>query len=232
VSDVAGLETARQGRFLRRRSRRSVPAVAATSFLLVAAACGGGGSRSSSGPTTTTHAPTTTSATSATTATTEAPTTTTLAETSTTIAGGQVSPGGAAITSVAFTGTTVHPTVTITGTGLGQQPAANPTYTPEGHPPLCPLSPAAEQGYDYGTSLYLYDSARNWAGGRYRPELGELDCIGLIVSTFTPTKVVFQFGSAYAQYQNQDNYLLAEGDGYQLAVNGATAQGSVHYTAG
>jgi hypothetical protein len=121
--------------------------------------------------------------------------------------------------------------VTVSGTDLGQLPAPNPDYTPEGHQ-LCPLPPSGDQGYDYGTNLYLYDTARNWAGGRYRPALGELDCIGLIVQSFTATKVVFKLGSAYAQYQKQDNYLLAEGDGYEVAVNGAVSRGSVHYTAG
>jgi hypothetical protein len=137
--------------------------------------------------------------------------------------------GAGSITSVVFTGSSANPTVTVTGTGLGQLSAANPTFTPEGHQ-LCPLPPAGNQGFDYGVSFYLFDPARNWAGGRYRPELGELDCIGLLTSSFTPTKVVFSFGSAYSQYQQKYNYLLAEGDPYQLVVNGATAQGTVHYT--
>ena len=130
-----------------------------------------------------------------------------------------------------FTGSSSDPTVTVNGTNLGQLPTANPDYTPEGHQ-LCPLPPAGSQGYDYGTNLYLYDPSRNWAGGRYRPDLGELDCIGLLVQSFTPTKVVFKFGSAYAQYQKQDNYLLAEGDPFEVAVNGAILRGTVHYTSG
>jgi hypothetical protein len=117
----------------------------------------------------------------------------------------------------------------VTGTGLGQLPASNPTFTPEGHP-LCPLPPSGNQGFDYGLSFYLADTGRNWSGGRYRSELGELDCIGLNASTFTSTKVVFTFGSAYTQYQQAHNYLLAEGDPFQLVVNGATIQGNVHYT--
>src|SRR5579862_5089781 len=49
------------------------------------------------------------------------------------------SPNAAAITSVIFTGTTKAPRVTVNGTDLGSEPQPNPTYTPEGHPPLCPL---------------------------------------------------------------------------------------------
>ncbi|HEX6392753.1 MAG TPA: hypothetical protein VFZ97_04890 [Acidimicrobiales bacterium] len=162
---------------------------------------------------------------------TTAPAATAQPESSTTngSAGGAGSAAGAAITSVVFSGTTLNPTVTVSGSGLGQLPAPNPTYTPEGTN-LCPLPPSANQGYDYGTSFYLFDTSRNWAGGRYRPNLNELDCIGLIESKFTPSQVVFTFGSAYSQYQQKDNYLLAEGDSYELAVNGAVFRGTVHYT--
>ena len=199
---------------------RRIPVCLAGAVLsvLVLASCGS--SSKSSSNTTTGNGSTATTA-PASTATSEG--------TGTTLSGGGA--GSAAIASVTFTGSSADPTITIAGSSLGQLPSPNPAYTPEGHP-LCPLSPSGNQGYDYGTNLYLYDPARNWAGGRYRPELGELDCIGLIVQTFTPTKIVFKFGSAYAQYQKQDNYLLAEGDPYQVAANGATLQGTVHYSAG
>ena len=95
---------------------------------------------------------------------------------------------------------------------------------------MCPVPPTAGQGYDYGTNLYLSDSARNWSAGRYRTELNELDCIGLLVTHYTPTQAVFRFGSAYAQYQAKSNYLLAAGDPYELAVNGTVFHGTVHYT--
>ncbi|HLX88447.1 MAG TPA: hypothetical protein VKR22_08355 [Acidimicrobiales bacterium] len=160
---------------------------------------------------------------------TSAPTTTTEA-TTTTASGGGGGGGSATISGVVFTGTPQSPTVTINGSGFGSMPAANPNHTPEGTPQLCPLPPSGNQGYDYGTNLYIFDTPRNWAGGRYRPELNELDCVGLLISKYTPTQVVFQFGSAYAQYQQQDNYLLAEGDAFQAAVNGATFSGNVHYT--
>lgn len=136
--------------------------------------------------------------------------------------------GAGTITGVVFTGSPAKPTVTVTGTGLGSLPAANPSYTPEGHP-ACPLPPKGDQGHDYGVSFWLADTAHNWSGGRYRPELNELDCIGLISSAFTATSVVFTFGSAYTDYPQ--NYRLAEGDAFQLVVNGAAFQGSVHYTA-
>ena len=125
-----------------------------------------------------------------------------------------------------FAGGSEAPTVTINGTGLGTQPAPNPDYTPEGHP-LCPVTPSGNQGYDYGSNgLYLSDTAHKWSAGRYRPDGGELDCIGLLVSQFTPTQVVFQLGSFYTKPQ----YSLDEGDTYELAVNGTVFLGTVHYT--
>lgn len=208
---------------------------------LVAGACGGStnsGSSSTSNPSTsstpTTAGSTSTTASSpSTTATSSSSDTEVATTTGTSGAGGSSGSGGSSkptITSVIFTGTTMTPTVTVNGSDLGSLPPPNPTYTPEGHPPLCPLTPSGNQGYDYGTSFYLADTGRNWAGGRYRPSLNELDCIGLVESKFTQTQVVFQFGSAYAQYQQQYNYLLAEGDPYQLQVNSATFSGTVHYT--
>ncbi len=191
---------------------------------LLAACGGGGGSKStastSAAPTSAVGASPTSAAESATT---EASAASATSEAS-------AAGGTATITSVTFSGTTASPTVTVRGSNLGQLPAPNPAYTPEGHPPLCPAPPSGNQGYDYGTSYYLADTSRNWSGGRYRPELNELDCIGLVTSSFSATEVMFTFGSAYAQYQQKYDYLLAEGDTYQLAINGATYQGTVHYT--
>ena len=106
-------------------------------------------------------------------------------------------------------------------------PAPDPSYTPEGSQ-LCPIPPSGNQGYDYGTNLYLVDSTRNWAAGRYRPGQDELDCDGLLVSKFTATQVVYQFGSGYSNPRT--NSLLAAGDSFQVAVNGLTYTGTVHYT--
>jgi hypothetical protein len=195
--------------------------LAAVLLSLAAGGCGGSKSSSKNNASSDTTSPASTSSSTSTASTTT---------TSTSLLPGQVA-GAGPVSSVVFTGDSANPTVTINGSGLGQQPPPNPSYTPEGQK-LCPLPPSGNQGYDYGVSLYLADPSRNWSGGRYRPELGELDCIGLLPSTFTATKVVFTFGSAYAQYQKQDNYLLAEGDPYQLVVNGAAFQGTVHYTQG
>jgi len=200
--------------------RRIAPVAGILTIGLSMAACGG---TTNSSDTSTTAGPTTSSPTTSS----APPSETSSTETG---SGGSGGGGAATISSVVFTGTPQAPTVTINGSGFGSMPSPNPNHTPEGTPQLCPLPPSGNQGYDYGTLLYLFDQPRNWAGGRYRPELNELDCVGLLVSKYTATQVVFQFGSAYADYQQKDNYLLAEGDGYQIAVNGANFSGSVHYT--
>lgn len=202
-------------------SRGGILASAGMLAALLLSACGGGSTSAANSSTTSTSRPGT--------ADTVAPTSTSTEASATTAAGGGSSPSGGTITSVVFTGTSDSPTVTINGANLGQMPAANPSYTPEGHQ-LCPVPPSGNQGYDYGTNLYLFNPDRNWAGGRYRPDLGELDCIGLVVSKFTPSQIVFTLGSAYAQYGASKNYVLAEGDNFQAAVNGAMLQGKVHYT--
>ena len=65
-------------------------------------------------------------------------------------------------------------------------------------------------GLDYGTSLYLNDNTGNFAAGRYRPTLNELDCIGLIVTKFTPTEIDFRPGSGYQQFSPK--YQINDGD--------------------
>jgi hypothetical protein len=135
------------------------------------------------------------------------------------------------ITSVTFTGNTAAPVVTIHGQELGTKPSPNPTYAPPGHP-LCPTTPptgnVGRYGFDYGTSLYLHDSGQRspWTAGRYLPGRRELDCIGLIITKFTPTTVVFRLGGAYPRYPGAPtSYHLVSGDSFYVVVNGARFAG-------
>jgi hypothetical protein len=82
-------------------------------------------------------------------------------------------------------------------------------------------------GRDYGTSLYVVDASQHFAAGRYRPEADELDCIGLIVTTFTPTDIEFRPGSAYQQFYPK--YQINDGDSLQVEVNGASRTFHVEY---
>lgn len=134
------------------------------------------------------------------------------------------------ITSVAFSGSQARPTITIHGQHLGTRPQPNPAYRPLGHPPLCPPTPTkalAAYGFDCGTSLFLSDRTQRpaWSAGRYRPQLSELDCIGVIIVKFTPGLVVFRLGAFY----REGGFKLAPKDAFQVGVNAAPFGGRVHY---
>jgi hypothetical protein len=86
---------------------------------------------------------------------------------------------------------------------------------------------AGDTGYDYGTSLYLANSAQIWAAGRYRPQLNETDCLDLIVTKFTPTEVEFHIGPFYKRFYPK--YELTPGLQVQLVVNNATYNTNVKY---
>lgn len=110
---------------------------------------------------------------------------------------------------VVFTGTATDPTVTITGTNLGTEPAG----TPAG---------CGATGLNFGTSLYIADLTNGWTAGE---KSGSIDnCIGLLVSSWTSTKIVFQFGSYLSGFST-----LAAGDRYQLNLLGTQSSGTVAY---
>jgi hypothetical protein len=131
------------------------------------------------------------------------------------------------ITSVSFAGSSANPSVVVHGTSLGALPKPDPAGHPSGQNG-CPTS-AGDNGYDYGTSLYLAVPAKNWSAGRYRPSLNETDCLDLVVTKFTPTEVDFHLGPFYTQ--NHAQFSLDDGDAVEVGVNGATKTVHVKYGA-
>jgi len=106
------------------------------------------------------------------------------------------------ISSVMLSGTPAAPTVTVTGSNFG---SAAPTATPE-------TCTAGDTGNDYGFGgLEFQDVTESWGGG----ELG--DCIGLLLTSWSSTKVVFAFGNEYANYGP-----INAGDQIEVTVQGAT----------
>jgi len=134
-------------------------------------------------------------------------------------------PGGT-ITSVQFFGSAANPSVVVQGKNLGAKPAPDPAFHPSGQSG-CP-SVTGDSGYDYGTSLYLANTTKNWAAGRSRPSLGELDCLDLVVTKFTSSEVAFHFGPFYAQYEKAK---LDAGDAVQIVVNDASKTATAKYSA-
>jgi hypothetical protein len=107
-------------------------------------------------------------------------------------------------------------------------PSRNPPYAPS-NKPLCRVRVPGDSGYDYGNRLYVVDDSATpvWRAGRYHPERGELDCIGLVVLAFTPTTVRFRLGWAYA---HRDYTPLTTGSHVRLVVNGASIRTRVKFS--
>ncbi len=130
------------------------------------------------------------------------------------------------ITSVTITGVSTiggpsNPTITVNGTGFGGKAAASQPV------PSCPGDPASGLGVDFlKAKLYINDYSQNWQAG-FAPG----DCIGLVVSTYTKTHIVFTFGSWYQAPggggQGPTGDALAIGDPYTMSVKGAHFTGIV-----
>ena len=114
--------------------------------------------------------------------------------------------GPPTVDSVGFTGTDSDPTVTITGSDLGTEPAGSPAG--------CSTS-----GDNFpGASLTFSDTTGGWGAGTGG------DCIGLVVSSYSSSQIVYQFGSGYNVYGTANS-----GDAFDVTVQGATYSGTVTY---
>ena len=106
------------------------------------------------------------------------------------------------ISSVTLTGTAANPTVTVSGSNFGSNP---PTGTPE-------TCQSGDTGDDYGSAgLILQDTTESWGAGQSG------DCIGLLLTSWSNTQVVFTVGNEYAHYGP-----IAVGDQIKVTVQGAT----------
>ncbi len=115
------------------------------------------------------------------------------------------------ISGVTLTGTPAAPTVAVTGSNFGSAP---PTATPE-------TCQAGDTGNDYGIGgLEFQDLTEGWGAG----ESG--DCIGLLLTSWSSTKVVFAFGNEYANYGP-----IKAGDQIEVTLQGATDTVLASFTA-
>jgi hypothetical protein len=131
------------------------------------------------------------------------------------------------ITSVQFAGSPADPAFIVRGSGLGKKPNPDPSGYPAGTGG-CPALPS-DDGYDYGTNLYIAVAAKGWSAGRYDPSTGETDCVDLVVTKFTPSEVDFHLGPFYSAYHSK--FSINDGDVVQIAVNGAEKTAHVKYGA-
>jgi hypothetical protein len=114
---------------------------------------------------------------------------------------------GPTISSVTFTGSPSSPTVTVSGSNLGSAPGGGPAG-------------CSTTGDNYpGNSLTFGDTTGAWGAGTGG------DCIGIVVSSYTNSQVVYQFGSGYNTYGTANS-----GDAYTLTVQGLAFSGTVNYS--
>jgi hypothetical protein len=110
-----------------------------------------------------------------------------------------------AISGVTFSGSGSDPSITVTGTNLGG-------YPPIGTPETCQ---PGDTGDNYGsTGLSFGDVTQGWTAGQAG------DCIGLTITSWSSTQVVFGFGNEYGNYPP-----VQAGDQVNVEVQGATFSG-------
>jgi hypothetical protein len=135
---------------------------------------------------------------------------------------------------VVFSGTQSAPVILITGSGFGTKPTHDPKVSPARagikYHSACdtqPLQGNHKDGFDYGptalgvgwgSSAPTGYSAGVYVSGSY------LDCIGVVVRSYMPDKVVLRLGCQYALYPQ-----IIAGDRYLIQVAGATKSGIVAY---
>ncbi len=114
------------------------------------------------------------------------------------------------VTSTAFYGPGSDPTVIVDGSGFGSAPVAVPIGSGLG-------------GDDFvGGQLTFNNDAQSWQAG------SPGNSLGLLLSSYTPTQVIFSFGSALSG--SDPAYTLNAGDPYRLSVNGANSSGTVSFS--
>ena len=109
---------------------------------------------------------------------------------------------GPSISAVSLGGTPSVPTVTVTGSNFGAS-------QPSGKPKTCTCG---DTGDDYAhNALAFEDITENWSAGATG------DCVGLIVSSWRATQVVFTFGSEYSAVGP-----IKTNDQIKVTIQGAT----------
>jgi len=123
------------------------------------------------------------------------------------------------ISTISFSGTqgpgVASPTVTITGSRFG---AAAPPGTPNG---TTSCGTYTANGDVYGGKLYFTANAHFEAG---YSNSSSADCIGIIVVSWSATKVVLKFGNSYGSF---DHWYLSNGDGFAVSIKTAIGGGTV-----
>jgi hypothetical protein len=138
------------------------------------------------------------------------------------------------ISRVVFSGTSDEPVVTISGSGFGAKPPADPAISPakagRKYDSTCrtqPLQGNGKDGRDFGATAlgvgWGTSAPSGYSAGVYVPG-SYLDCIGLIVERYSATKIVLVPGCQYRLYSP-----ITSGDDYLVEVKGTTHRGRVTF---
>ena len=122
------------------------------------------------------------------------------------------------ISAVAISGSLASPTVTVTGTGFGSIPkhgvavASITSCTGQS-------GTGAQAGMDYPKGeLWVSDATAGWSGGHFSGQASS-NCIGVNISSWSPTQVVFTLGDGYGGTSGLGSF--RDGDGVVVSVKGA-----------
>ncbi len=124
---------------------------------------------------------------------------------------------GPKITKVSFAGDTAKPVVTITGHRFGSKPAAFSDNSTS-------CGQYTKNGADFGPSNLWFEDVGNFLAGQGTPPNGS--CIGIRLKSWSSTKVVMRFGSAYDSF---DHWFITAGDSFVLSLKGVQASGVVSF---
>ncbi len=134
------------------------------------------------------------------------------------------------ISAVYVSGATSSPTVTVTGQGFGTESALGVAQDPVAYFPTGVSNNCNNNlGNDYGANLYLQDTSANWNAGEGGTPTANGDQIGLVISSYSDTKIVFTLGSCYSFYRLSAGDAYTIGDAYTMNVLGAAFSGIVEY---
>ncbi len=138
---------------------------------------------------------------------------------------------GPEITGVSFRGAPADPQITVYGEHFAQRPAADPLGGTSNLGRCGPIS--GNTGLDYGDELWLDDHTQLWSAG-YLPYV---DCMGLVVKSYSDDRIVYRLGSFYEIYYSRRTryshgiYKLAEGDSVTIHVDDAAFTTQADYDA-
>ncbi|MGH9128179.1 MAG: hypothetical protein ACRDY2_04240 [Acidimicrobiales bacterium] len=130
------------------------------------------------------------------------------------------------VSSVTLTGTIAKPLITVAGSGFGARPAPYPATAPQGQSG-CPPAPTTGDGYLYANNLLFKDPNTNTGFIAGEDAGGQFDCVGIVIDSWSPTRVVFGLGNLYDKHIPQNYYVLSHGDPFSVYVKGAAGTGMV-----